>query len=56
MGGRCFPKDVNALINWAEENNLELDTIKAAEKVNKRVRTLIDWEEIVGATTKNNYK
>jgi UDPglucose 6-dehydrogenase len=56
FGGKCFIKDINALVQWADKNNFELNTLKAAIKTNKRVRTLKDWEEIPGATTKNNYK
>lgn len=55
FGGKCFPKDVNALVKWAEKKNISMDTIKAAIKVNERVRLEKDWEKIKGATTKNNY-
>jgi len=54
-GGKCFPKDINAFIRWAEEHNLEVDMARAAEKVNQRVREVRDWEEIKGATSKNDY-
>lgn len=54
-GGKCFPKDMNAFIEWAEKNNFSLDTLRAAVDVNKRVRKLKDWKHIKGATTKNNY-
>lgn len=37
-GGTCFPKDVRAFVRWAEGQRLDIDTIKAAEKVNRRVR------------------
>jgi len=35
---------------------LYLDMCKAAEKVNNRVREKKDWEDIKGATSKNDYK
>lgn len=54
-GGLCFPKDIQALIKWAEDCGLEADMCKAAEKVNERVRTNKDWLNIKGATSKNNY-
>jgi len=54
-GGKCFPKDVQAFIKWAEDNKLDLDMCKAAEKVNERVREVKDWLDIKGATSKNNY-
>lgn len=55
-GGKCFPKDMNAIIKWAEENSLGLDMCRAAEKVNKRVREVEDWKNIKGATSVNDYK
>ncbi len=33
-GGSCFPKDVKALINTGEQNNLDMKIIKAADSVN----------------------
>jgi len=55
-GGKCFPKDVQAFIKWAQKHGMELDTCKAAEKVNKRVRKIKDWLDIKGATSKNDYE
>ena len=37
-GGSCFPKDVKALINTAEEYNAPCDIIKSADKLNKYQR------------------
>ena len=37
-GGSCFPKDVKALINTAEEYNTPCDIIKSADKLNKYQR------------------
>ena len=54
-GGKCFPKDVNAFIKWAERNRLPMDMCTAADKVNERVRDEKDWFNIKGATTKNGY-
>lgn len=54
-GGKCFPKDMNAIIKWTEENDLGLDMCRAAEKVNKRVRKTEDWKNIKGATSDNDY-
>jgi len=55
-GGKCFPKDVKAFVNWAEEHNLNVDMCKAADNVNERVRKEKDWFNIKGATTKNLYE
>ena len=43
-GGTCFPKDVNALINFAKSNNLNLNTIIGGWETNLSVRTQKDWE------------
>jgi len=56
FGGKCFIKDINALTKWAHKRELNLDTLKGAIEVNKRVRLEKDWEKIKGATTKNNYE
>ena len=56
FGGKCFVKDINALTKWANRMGLNLDTLEAAIKVNKRVRQEKDWENIKGATTKNKYE
>lgn len=37
-GGSCFPKDVKALINTAEEYNTPCNIIKSADKLNKYQR------------------
>ena len=36
-GGTCFPKDVNALISFANENNVNLNTIIGGWKTNLEV-------------------
>ena len=55
-GGKCFPKDIAAFIQWSDKNEIDLDMCKAAQKVNDRVRPEKDWENIKGATSKNNYE
>lgn len=40
-GGSCFPKDVKALINTAEENGYELRVLKAVEEVNETQKTVV---------------
>lgn len=56
FGGKCFPKDVNAILSFAKMNNLSFSTIEAAKSVNDSVRDVKDWEHITGATSKNNYE
>lgn len=55
FGGKCFPKDVNALVNWAESQSLHADIVKIASLVNDRLRGTKDWLDIKGATSLNNY-
>ncbi len=40
-GGSCFPKDVQALIRTASENNYELQVLKAVEAVNKHQKLVL---------------
>jgi len=54
-GGKCFPKDVRALIRWAESNGLGADMCRAADQVNNKVRETKDWLDIKGATSSNSY-
>jgi nucleotide sugar dehydrogenase len=44
-GGTCFPKDVNAIINFSEKYNIELNTIVGGWKTNLNVRGEKDWEK-----------
>ena len=54
FGGSCFPKDINAFINFAEGLGLNVNVIKAAWKTNLEVRPERDWQKLVGrAVTKN---
>ncbi len=55
-GGKCFPKDVQAFIKWAEDYELDLDMCRAADQVNNRVRKVKDWLDIKGATSENDYE
>ncbi|MBA4729905.1 MAG: hypothetical protein ACJ0F8_01245 [Gammaproteobacteria bacterium] len=48
FGGSCFPKDIQALINFAENNNLDLNVVKGAWKTNLEVRPEKDWEKLKG--------
>ena len=40
-GGSCFPKDVQALIQTADENEYSLDILKAVESVNYKQKTVL---------------
>ena len=47
-GGTCFPKDVNALLTFANENEINLNTIEGGWKTNLEVRPERDWEKDKG--------
>ena len=38
FGGACLPKDINALLKYAESNDLELSLIKNVIKTNNKIR------------------
>ncbi len=40
-GGSCFPKDVQALIKTADENNYSLEILKAVERVNNKQKSVL---------------
>lgn len=40
-GGSCFPKDVRALIKTASENNVDLEILRAVERVNDGQKTVL---------------
>lgn len=52
FGGKCFPKDINALIKRCEEIGVEPTVLKGAWEKNKEVRKNLDWYDIPGAVTK----
>lgn len=47
-GGTCFPKDVNALISFAKNNGISLNSIEGGWKTNLKVRPEKDWEKDKG--------
>jgi len=52
FGGKCFSKDINALIAVCCENGIDPLVLKAAWEQNKKVRKNWDWAEIDGAVSK----
>tara|TARA_Y100000768_G_scaffold379836_1_gene356117 strand:+ start:162 stop:998 length:837 start_codon:yes stop_codon:yes gene_type:complete len=47
-GGTCFPKDVNALLCYANKHDIELNTIQGGWNTNLKVRPEKDWEKKEG--------
>ena len=54
FGGKCFPKDLNALIKRAEELGVNPSVMKGAWRKNQEVRTDLDWYDIEGAVSKKD--
>ena len=52
FGGKCFPKDINAFINFFKETQINPTILSAAWQKNVEVREENDWETIEGATSK----
>lgn len=55
-GGSCFPKDIQALIFFAQELGIDADVLKGSWNNNLKVRPEKDWEQLVGRSivdTKN---
>jgi nucleotide sugar dehydrogenase len=48
FGGSCFPKDVQAMIQFADELGIDLSVLKGTWKTNLDVRPEKDWESLKG--------
>ena len=51
FGGKCFPKDINAMITRCEEIGVQPTVLKAAWDKNMEVRENHDWINIKGAVS-----
>ncbi len=48
FGGSCFPKDIQAIIDFAQKLDVNLNTLRGAWETNLSVRPEKDWEELKG--------
>lgn len=48
FGGSCFPKDIQAIIAFAEDLDIDMAVLKGAWKTNLKVRPEKDWEKLKG--------
>ena len=48
FGGSCFPKDIQALINFGETNGVDMKVLKGVWEKNLEVRPEQDWKELKG--------
>ncbi|VVB82874.1 UDP-glucose 6-dehydrogenase AglM [uncultured archaeon] len=55
FGGKCFPKDLNALIYLARDKNYRPYLLEELWRLNERVRKNPNWLNIEGATSSNNF-
>jgi UDPglucose 6-dehydrogenase len=55
FGGKCFPKDLRALIRLSQENEYDPYLLQEIWRTNEKVRKNKDWLKIKGATSENNY-
>ena len=56
FGGKCFPKDMVALIGFAKDKKVDASILKTVWEKNLRIRKIRDWEEISGAVNKKSKK
>ena len=54
FGGKCFPKDLNAFVNFFKSIGVDPKVLSSAWEKNLEVRKDADWERIEGATS--NFK
>ena len=48
FGGSCFPKDIQAIIHYADNLGLDMSVLKGAWQTNLKVRPEKDWEQLEG--------
>ena len=48
FGGSCFPKDIQAMVNFMTNLNIPLNTLRGAWETNLDVRPEEDWKELKG--------
>jgi len=56
FGGKCFPKDLNALIEYSKEQGYIPELLEQVWKTNLKLRKNKDWEKIKGATSNNCFE
>ena len=48
FGGSCFPKDIQAIINFGDSMGVDMKVLKGAWETNLKVRPEKDWEKLKG--------
>lgn len=49
FGGKCYPKDIVALLGVAKKLKVEMSVLEAVWSKNLKIRKIKDWEKIEGA-------
>ena len=49
-----FQRDIQALIKFGEQNNVDMNVLKGAWKTNLEVRPERDWEKLKGRAVSND--
>jgi UDPglucose 6-dehydrogenase len=52
FGGKCLPKDLNAMIGWAQNHDCDTELLQTVWHQNLAVRQIQDWETIPGAAAR----
>ena len=56
FGGKCFPKDLNALIYLAREHMYRPHLLEEVWRLNEKVRKDLDWLDIAGAVSEKKHE
>ena len=56
FGGSCFPKDIQAMIQFGEDLGMDLNTLQGAWETNCEVRPERGWEQLKGRSVVDNKK
>jgi len=54
FGGVCFPKDIQAIIHYADTLDIDMSVLKGAWETNLKVRPEKDWEKLKGRAVSDN--
>ena len=48
FGGHCFPKDLSAMIQFAQNNQFSPELLRSVYDINMSIREVKDWEKMLG--------